>query len=111
MTDQEEKKDNRTGLLATLASPAVWPVVGFTVAYMVVALVASLWGHSGEFLLYFGVMVVLIALVAIVHLRVGLQTTTLWGLSLWGLAHMAGGLMPVPESWPISGKTHVLYNL
>lgn len=111
MTDQEEKKDNRSGLMATLASPAVWPVAGFTGIYMLIALVASLRGHSGEFLLYFGVMVVLVAVVAIVHLQVGLQTATLWGLSIWGLVHMAGGLMPVPESWPISGKTHVLYNL
>jgi hypothetical protein len=23
---------------------------------------------------------------------------------------MAGGLMSVPESWPINGETHVLYN-
>lgn len=111
MTDQQEKKNNRSGLMATLASPAVWPVSGFTLTYMLIALIASLRGHSGEFLLYFGVMVVLLAVVAVVHLRVGLQTATLWGLSMWGLAHMAGGLMPVPESWPIGGKTHVLYNL
>jgi len=56
-------------------------------------------------------MVVLLAVVAVVHLRVRLQTATLWGLSIWGLAHMAGGLMPVPASWPIEGESHVLYNL
>jgi hypothetical protein len=78
---------------------------------MLVALVASLRGHSGEFLAYIVVMVVLLVVVAVVHLRVGLATATLWGLSLWGLAHMAGGLMPVPASWPIEGKSHVLYNL
>ena len=97
--------------MAALASPAVWPVLGFTLAYMLVALIASLRRQSGEFLLYFGVMIVLLAVVAAVHLRVGLRTATLWGLSIWGLAHMAGGLMPVPNSWPIGGKTHVLYNL
>lgn len=111
MTEQQEKKDNRSGLMPALASPAIWPVAGFTSAYMLVALAASLWGGSGEFLLYFGVMVVLLAVVAIVHLRIGLQTATLWGLSIWGLVHMAGGLMPLPESWRIGGKTHVLYNL
>src|SRR3954466_15718410 len=97
------------GLKAVLTSQAVWPVLGFTVSYMLVALVASLRGHSGEFLVYLVVMAVLVAVVAIVHLRVGLTTATLWGLSLWGLAHMAGVLMPVPESWPIGGKCHVLY--
>jgi hypothetical protein len=98
-------------LMAALKSRAVWPVFAFTLAYMAVALAASLWGHSGEFLLYLAVMAALLAVVAVVHLRVGLTTATLWGLSLWGLAHMAGGLMPVPSSWPIEGASHVLYNL
>ena len=90
--------------MAVLTSRAVWPVLGFTLAYMAVALVASLRGHSGEFLLYFAVMAVLLVVVAVVHLRVGLTTATLWGLSVWGLAHMAGGLMPVPASWPIERR-------
>jgi hypothetical protein len=76
-----------------------------------VALVASLRGHSGEFLLYIVVMAALLVVVAVVHLRVGLTTATLWALSAWGLAHVAGGLMPVPASWPIKGGAHVLYNL
>jgi hypothetical protein len=104
-------KGGRAGLLEVLTSREVWPVFAFTTAYMAVALAASLRGHSGEFLLYLAVMAVLLAVVAVVHLRVGLTTATLWGLSLWGLAHMAGGLMPVPSSWPIEGESHVLYNL
>jgi hypothetical protein len=104
-------EDGRGGLVAVLTSRAVWPVLGFTLTYMAVALAASLRGRSGEFLLYLAVMAILLAVVAIVHLRVGLHAATLWGLSLWGLAHMAGGLMPVPASWPIEGKSHVLYNL
>jgi hypothetical protein len=35
----------------------------------------------------------------------------MWGLALWGLAHMAGGLVPVPVSWPIHGNVRVLYSL
>jgi hypothetical protein len=108
---REKPEDDRGGLMAALTSPTVWPVLGFTLMYMAVALFASLRGRSGEFLLYLVVMVVLVAVVAVVHLRVRLHTATLWGLSIWGLAHMAGGLMPVPASWPIGGKTHVLYNL
>src|SRR5262245_21250988 len=108
---RHESVGSRDGLLATLRSPAVWPVLGFTFTYMIVAFVASLRGHSGEFLLYLGIMAALLVVVAVVHLRVGLPTAALWGLSLWGLAHLAGGLMPVPASWPIGGRTHVLYNL
>jgi hypothetical protein len=35
----------------------------------------------------------------------------IWGLSLWGLAHMAGGLIPVPADWPIDAGSRVLYSL
>jgi hypothetical protein len=97
--------------LAVITSRAVWPVLAFTLTYLAVALVASLRGRSGEFLLYIAVMAVLLVVVAAVHLRTGLTTATLRGLSLWGLAHMAGGLMPVPGSWPIEGRSLVLYNL
>ena len=90
---------------------AEWAVLGFTLMYMAVALVASLMGGSGEFLMYLAIMAVLVAVVVVVHLRVGLHDAALWGLSLWGLAHMAGGLMPVPASWPVNGPPHVLYNL
>ena len=93
-----ETDGDRSGLMAALASSAVWPVLGFTLMYMLVALVASLRSRSGEFLLYLVVMAALVAVVAVVHLRVRLHTATLWGLSIWGLAHMAGGLMPVPAS-------------
>jgi hypothetical protein len=99
------------GLMTVLRSRAVWPVLAFTLAYMAVALAAALRGRSSEFLLYIIVMAILMVVVAVVHLRVGLTTATLWGLSVWGLAHMAGGLMHVPASWPIEGKSHVLYNL
>jgi hypothetical protein len=97
--------------MTVLKSRGVWPVLAFTLAYMAVALAASLRGRSGEFLLYIAVMAVLLVVVAVVHLRVGLTAATLWGLSVRGLAHMAGGLMPVPGSWAIEGRTHVLYNL
>ena len=90
---------------------AEWAVLGFTLTYMAVALVASLMGGSGEFLMYLAIMAVLVAVVVSVHLRIGLHDAALWGLSLWGLAHMAGGLMPVPASWPVNGPPHVLYNL
>jgi len=104
-------KDDDPGLMSVVKSRAVRPILAFTLAYLAVATVAAVRGRSGEFLLYIGAMAVLLMVVAVVHARVKLTTATLWGLSIWGLAHVAGGLAPVPASWPIKGESHVLYNL
>jgi len=64
-----------------------------------------------EFLFYIVVMAGMIAAVTAVHFRVTLSTGTLFALSLWGLLHMAGGLVPTPAGWPISGDAAVLYSL
>ena len=88
-----------------------WCVLGFTLSYMFVWLAASLMSGNGEFVLYFGVMCVLVLAVGAVHLRIHFHLLALWGLSLWGLAHMAGGLVPVPHSWPVEEGSYVLYSL
>lgn len=98
-------------LLTAFKSRTVRPILAFTLAYMAAAAVAAARSGGGEFLLYWAVMVVLLVVVAVVHQRVQLTMLTLWGLSIWGLAHMAGGLTPVPPSWPIEGDSHVLYSL
>jgi hypothetical protein len=85
-------------------------VVAFTALYLAAAIVAAVAVRNREFVFYLGVMFVLIAVVAVLHRRIGLSAGVLWGLSLWGLAHMAGGLVPVPESWPINGNIRVLYS-
>ncbi|MBN2024308.1 MAG: hypothetical protein JW809_16110 [Pirellulales bacterium] len=84
--------------------------VAFTAVYMAVWLAVSFLLKNDEFVFYFVVMCLLIVAVGAVHLRVRLHVGALWGLSIWGLAHMAGGLMPVPAAWPIKGDAHVLYN-
>ncbi len=91
-------------------SPAEIGVIIFTALYMAIWLVASFILKNDEFIFYFVVMCVLIVAAGAVHLRVRLHVGALWGLSAWGLAHMAGGLLPVPASWPIEGEAHVLYN-
>lgn len=85
-------------------------VVGFTLAYMALAVIGAIRSGNKEFVFYIAVMVVLIGLVLVVHRRVGLSPGLLWCLSLWGAAHMAGGLVRVPESWPINGEQRVLYS-
>lgn len=86
------------------------PVGLFTGAYLLAATVGALVTGNGEFVFYIVVMLVLMTAVFLVHRRVGFSGGVLWGLSLWGLLHMAGGLVPVPASWPIQGDIRVLYS-
>jgi hypothetical protein len=94
-----------------MQSQRLWPVASFTALYLVAATVGALGLGNQEFLFYIVVMVVLVGVIWIVHRNIGLEIATLWALSLWGLLHMAGGLLTVPESWPISGDIRVLYSL
>jgi hypothetical protein len=89
----------------------VWPVALFTSLYLVGALMTAVQGSNYEFLLYIGVVVLMMGVVWVVHGRVALTSGALWCLSIWGLAHMAGGLVVVPESWPVMGTNRVLYSL
>ena len=89
----------------------VWPVALFTSVYLVGALLTAVQGSNYEFLLYIGVVVLMMGVVWVVHGRVALTSGALWCLSIWGLAHMAGGLVVVPESWPVMGPNRVLYSL
>jgi hypothetical protein len=81
----------------------------FNAAYLSAALIAAVVSGNLEFLVYIGVMLTLIATVVVMHLRVGLSSGVLWALSIWGLAHMAGGLLVVPDAWPVSAPSRVLY--
>ncbi len=77
----------------------------FGVAYTIGAAAYSLSIGNTEFVFYVVVMAVLGVLVLGVHWRVGFSTALVWALAVWGLAHMAGGLVKIgPEK-------DVLYNL
>ncbi len=101
----------------------LWPVASFTLAYVMAALALAVIRGSPEFLVYIAVLLVMMGVVWAVHRRVmmgvvwavhrrvELHTGTLWGLSLWGLAHMAGGLLVVPAGWPTNESSRVLYTL
>lgn len=88
-----------------------WVVVWFNLIFLVIGALASIRTGNIEFVLYVIVLAILLAIVTSIHLKVRFHIVTLWGLSLWGIAHMAGGLMPVPSSWPTAGEGDVLYNL
>jgi hypothetical protein len=85
-------------------------VLGFTIAYLIPFGAICLQGGNREFLLYLAVMLGLIPLVAWLHARIDLHIGTLWGLALWGLAHLAGGLLQIPDHWP-HDDSPVLYDL
>lgn len=87
------------------------PIILFTSAYLLLALVWVLIQGNYEFLAYIVIVLVLAAAVVAVNANVTLPIPLLWCLSAWGLLHMAGGLVQVPDGWPIRGETPVLYNL
>ena len=91
--------------------PRLRPVAAFTFGYLGIALTAGIRSANTEFLFYIGVMLVLIGVVWAVNRSVRLSVGVLWALSAWGLAHMAGGLVVVPEGWPVNGDSRVLYTL
>ncbi|GEP43353.1 DUF2238 domain-containing protein [Brevifollis gellanilyticus] len=90
--------------------PRLLPLALFTAAYMIAAVVSSMVQGNTEFIFYIVVMVVLISVMTWVHKSVGLTTGLLWALSVWGLAHMAGGLIKLPAGWPYNGENPVLYS-
>lgn len=91
-------------------SNGVVAAAGFTALYVLAAGIAAVSTGNAEFLFYIVVMLVMIAGLGLVHVRLGLTAPLLWLLSIWGLLHMAGGLVPVPDSWPINGDVRVLYS-
>ena len=90
--------------------PRLLPLIAFTALYMIVAMAGAMAQGNKEFIFYIVVMLVLIGVVALVHRTSMLTAALLWALSIWGLLHMAGGLMPLPKGWPYNGEYAVLYS-
>ena len=87
------------------------PVGLFTVSYLLIAGGFAVNAQNWEFAFYIAVVILIGALVVLLHRRIGLSQGLLWGLSIWGLLHMIGGLVPTSASWPINGEKHVFYSL
>lgn len=85
-------------------------IIVFTVAYLLAAAIWIFVSGNFEFLAYIAVVLILIGVIWTVHKRVSLPRTLLLCMSAWGALHMAGGLMPLPASWPVGDGTSVLYN-
>ena len=78
-------------------------VAAFTVSYIVVFTAWFLSIGNYEFIIYVITMVALVLLIGLSLRKAEYPPAMLWALSLWGLAHMAGGGLPVNGT--------VLYNL
>jgi hypothetical protein len=88
----------------------VRPIAFFTLAYLVCAALIAWSTANWEFVYYISGLVVIIAFIVRVYTVAHFSVGTLWGLSIWGLLHMIGGLASVPDGWPIAGKP-VFYSL
>jgi len=80
-----------------------WVIAIFTATYIVAFLAYFILIADQEFIGYLATMVILVGLVAWSHQLMRFPMSLLWALTLWGLAHMAGGSLKVAGS--------VLYNL
>lgn len=92
------------------ARPNLKPVLIFTGIYMAAAIAGAIAGGNREFIIYIGVMLVLIPSILAVHRRYPLTGPLCWAFSVWGLLHMAGGLLPIPQEWFHEGPHAVLYS-
>ncbi len=85
-------------------------LVAFTVCYVIISALTAYLTSNIEFVFYLLVLLVLAGFTLLIHNRVHFPISLLWCLSLWGLLHMAGGMVPIPESWHTHGPINVLYS-
>ncbi len=74
-----------------------WTVLIFTVAYVVIFGSVFLASGNGEFIWYVFTLVFFLALIVATQRAAQLPAFILWGLAIWGFAHMAGGGVPVGD--------------
>jgi len=83
---------------AFYVKPAEWAVVIFTAFYVVGFSIWFMSQGNFEFIVYVATMLILVVLVGSSLRRAEYPIAMLWALALWGLAHMAGGGVPVGDS-------------
>ncbi len=85
-------------------------LTGFVLLYTLVFGGIALAAGNAEFVFYTVAMVLYIGGVLWLDSRIHLSTLAFWLLAIWGLLHMAGGVVPIPES-VMDGEKPVLYAL
>ena len=63
----------------------------FTLIYLLIAFFIFLGRKNYEFIAYVGIIILVFFLILSTNKKVNYPDFALWGLSIWGLLHMAGG--------------------
>ena len=98
-------------IVSPLFPRSVVAAVVFTALYMAASAFTAIARGNLEFLFYGATMLLIIGLLLWAHWRVRFSGGVIWGLTIWGALHMAGGLMPVPAAWAQGEAPAVLYSL
>lgn len=89
----------------------------FTLSYFVIFGIAAIRTQNFEFILYEIEMIILLSLLVFMDKRVQFSKLVLWLMTFWGFWHLAGGIIPIPESIADMNDaspedaTQVLYNM
>lgn len=86
-------------------------ILVFTLLYVAAIGLPAMRSGEPELVSYLLVMATLITAISIVDRRSRLSRPLLWCLSVWGLVHMAGGLVRIPGFWPYNEPDEVVYSL
>ncbi len=78
--------------------PVEWAVLAVTLAYTAVFGAIFIASGNAEFVWYVVTLLILVGIVALGRRKAEFPSAILWGLSLWGFVHMAGGGVPVGDS-------------
>ena len=68
-----------------------WPIFIVNFIYLVIALFVFSSRRNYEFVTYIGVVVFFSLVILLTNKKVNYPNIVLWGLTLWGMLHMAGG--------------------
>lgn len=91
-------------------NPQVKAASGLTATFLLGSAIVSLSSGNDWFFVNAIMMGVVFVILGYIHHYVRLNNVTIWALSGWCVIHMAGGLIPVPATWPIEGDIQVLYS-
>jgi len=88
------------------------PYSFIVLTYMITFFLVAIKIQNSEFIFYQVTMLIMISILVYMDKRVKFSALVLGGLALWGFIHLAGGLIPIPETWTVFKTTSpVLYDL
>ncbi len=74
-----------------------WPILAVNVVYLTVFTAIALTRNKAEFLYYVAIVMLAGAVILWRQRTLHISTSILWGLTVWGLLHMSGGLIRVGD--------------